>query len=192
MRLVSVAVTGLLVLVGGGVTSCREVPASPAASAPAPTTAVRTSPRETCRSTRSAVVLTESVMSQPFADVAVTNTGHTSCVLRGYPHLEAWGHDARRSPTRDVRLGIVVDHDIYERIDGGPVQVVLKPRHRAYFSIGTATAYQGGLHLICVTGISVTLPGDHRSQRLGVDLFASRPVGGRIPVGVTALRSAPR
>ena len=130
------------------------------------------------------------MMSQPFADIAVTNTGAASCQLKGYPQIQAWGHRGWKAATQSVRLGIIVHHGVYERADNGPRRVTVQPRQAAYFSVGTATAYQGGLHGIIINRLSATLPGTQSPKALLINLAATRPQGRRIPVGVTALRPA--
>jgi Protein of unknown function (DUF4232) len=136
------------------------------------------------------VVLTASAMSQPFADISVTNSGTAACLLRGYARITAWGHVG--GGARATRLGILVHHGIYERADRGPRRVTLEPGEAGYLSVGTATAFQGGRHPIAVTRLSVTLPDDAVARPLVIDLLASRQPGGRIPVGITAMRPAPR
>jgi hypothetical protein len=133
------------------------------------------------------VVVTGSAMSQPFADIAVTNRGSTSCSLEGYPHIEAWGHPGTPGATISQRLNIRVRHGIYERTDPGPRRVILHPHDVAFFSVGTGTAYQGGLHPFVIERLAVTLPDARAPQMVSVDLVATRPVGRRIPVGITAL-----
>lgn len=134
------------------------------------------------------MALTGSVMSQPFADIVVTNRGTTSCVLDGYPGIEAWGHAGSKDAPRSHQLRILVRHLVYERTDHGPRHVILQPAGAAFFSVGTGTAYQGGLHPISIRRLVVTLPGTHTPKMLAIDLLATRPVAQRIPVGVTALR----
>lgn len=129
-------------------------------------------------------------MSQPFADISVTNTGAASCVLTGYPRIEAWGHEGLQDTARLVRLDILIHHGLYERADQGPRRVVVQPHHAAYFSVGTGAAYQGGAHPIVITRLSVTLPGTQSARTLSIDLIATRPLGRSIPVGITAVRSA--
>lgn len=145
-----------------------------------------------CRAdrTRISVLSTGSMMSQPFADIAVTNTGAPSCQLKGYPQIQAWGHRGWKAATQSVRLGIIVHHGVYERADNGPRRVVVQPRQAAYFSVGTATAYQGGLHGIIINRLSATLPGTQPPKALLINLPSTRPQGRRIHVGVTALRPA--
>jgi hypothetical protein len=131
-------------------------------------------------------------MSQPFSDIAVTNTAAASCVLRGYPRIQVWGHKGwQYSRTPTMRQGVLVHHGIYERVDQGPHRVVVRPHHEAFFSIGTGTAYQGGLHMLTLTRLSVILPGTHISKTLSIGLLATRPPGRRIPLGITAVTGAP-
>lgn len=159
-------------------------PPEPALATPLPADPPR---RCTAAHTELAVRTSGSTMSQPFADVAVTNTGTTPCLMRGYPRLRAVGHpgyDAAGS----ARLEIQVDHGVYERPDTGPRPVVVQPGDAALFAVGTALAYQGGAHPITITRLVVTLPHTRVSKTLTVDLVATWPRGQRIPVGVTALR----
>lgn len=128
-------------------------------------------------------------MSQPFSDLAITNTGSAPCVLRGYPRIAVWGHPGFQSnKIPSAPLGIAVVHHIYERADRGPRRVVVPPRHEAFFSVGTATAYQGGAHLITLTRLAVTLPGTESAKTVTISLLATRPPGQPIPIGITALR----
>lgn len=150
-------------------------------------------PVQACRATRlePRVVDAGSVMSQPFVTIALRNDGPGVCRLRGYPDVVAYGQPDGAGPSR--RLGIRVRNgSIYERPDRGPRNVVLLPHEAAVFSVGTATAYDGGAHLITVTRLGITPPGDTVSLSLRVDLAASHPRGKPIPVGVTAVQSAIR
>jgi hypothetical protein len=135
------------------------------------------------------VALTGSVMSQPFVDIAVTNLGTASCLLKGYPRIEAWGHAGTKDATQSDRLSLRIRHGVYERTDHGPRRIVLQPHDAAFFSVGTGTAYQGGLHPIMIKRLAVTLPGTRTPKMLSISLIATRPVGRRIPVGITALSS---
>lgn len=147
--------------------------------------------RRTCRAAQLRLVVARSgsVMSQPFADLEIRDTAATPCLLRGYPAIAAWGHHGwtRRPGTQLVRLGLVLHHGLYERRDPGPHPVVVGPHHPGLFSIGTATAYQGGLHPIMIDRLVVVLPGVRTPLRVHLSLVATRPSGARIPVGVTAV-----
>lgn len=128
-------------------------------------------------------------MSQPFVDIAITNTDKKECALRGYPRLQAWGHEGLKEGTPSIRLHIHVHHGIFERADRGPRHVIIQPGQAAFFSVGTSTAYQGGLHPITIRRLVVTLPGTHSTRGLSIDLLATKPGGHRVPVGITAVRS---
>lgn len=198
----SVVIAVLLSLLGGAVASCggtsarssrtgppEESPAGAALSSHSSTGSPELSP-PTCHAdrTRIAVALTGSTMSQPFADISVTNTGAASCVLRGYPQIEAWGHEGLQDTARSVRLDILIHHGIYERADQGPRRVIVQPQRAAFFSVGTGAGYQGGAHPIVISRLVVTLPGTHSPRTLSLNLIATRPVGRSIPVGITAVR----
>ena len=204
VRRASVVIAVLLLLLGGAVASCGGTPArasragppaqSPSVSAtsshPSTGSPELSPPMCDAGRTRIAVALTGSTMSQPFADISVTNTGTASCELRGYPQIEAWGHEGLQDTARSVRLGILIHHGIYERADQGPRRVIVQPHQAAFFSVGTGAAYQGGAHPIVITRLVVTLPGTQSPRTLPLDLIASRPVGQGIPVGITAVRPA--
>ncbi|MBZ5736782.1 DUF4232 domain-containing protein [Nocardioides mangrovi] len=126
------------------------------------------------------VTAADSVMSQPFVDIAVIDTGPASCTLRGYPRLRAPGHRLR------------VRHGVYERGDPRPTSVAVRPGRGAVFSVGTATAYQGGRRLTTLSRLAVVLPGSDTALPVRVDLPATRPAGRAFPVGVTAITPARR
>jgi hypothetical protein len=88
-------------------------------------------------------------------------------------------------------LAITVHHGLYERTDPGPHRVLLRPHQDAFFSIGTATANQGGAHLITLRRLTVVLPGTHVPKVLSINLPASRPAQGNITVGITAVTASP-
>lgn len=203
--------TGLLVLVlGSSLTSCGQSPriASPQAKVahgtqathprrnvdrpkPSPTTPSPASPRR-CRADqlRLAVALSGSTMSQPFADISITNSGTSACVLTGYPRIVLAGHlGFPDQPAPAGPVGITVRHRIYERVDPGPHEVLVSEHHQVFFSIGTADAYDGPLFTL--TRLTVVLPGTKSPQVLPVDLLANGPPGRRIPVGLTAVNDSP-
>jgi hypothetical protein len=143
----------------------------------------------TCRSGDLAVRVAGSgaEMSQPFLVIVLVNRASTPCRLRGYPTLRAWGHRAARPVTP---LPLVVRHgSIYQRQDPGPHRLELKTHEAASFSLGTATAYDGGKDPYLITRLAVTAPGAAAPARLRVDLPATAPAGAAIPVGVTAVEA---
>lgn len=127
----------------------------------------------------------ESVMSQPFMIITVRNTSQTRCSLAGYPTIRVRGRFSPRARAKPMTLRI--RHVLYEHLDPGAHRVVIAPAHAAEFYVGTATAYQGGLHLITLTELSITLPGLRRATTLNTSMYATRPEGRPIPFGITAL-----
>jgi photosystem II stability/assembly factor-like uncharacterized protein len=153
---------------------------------PAPHTTRTSAP--TCRSPQltARIATSGSVMSQPFATIALRNHSPNPCTLRGYPRLTVFGHRARGPVTRlpsHPRQG-----SIYERDDPGPHRLLLAPSQVATFSVGTATAFQGGLHMLTITRLAITPPGNTTPLTLHIQMYASHPPGAPIPVGITALQ----
>lgn len=132
-----------------------------------------------------------STMSQPFVTIALRNRSADACRLVGYPALAAFGHGAlghgKSDPSR--RLGIHLRRgSIYERTDPGPRRLVVPPYGTVSFTVGTATAYQGGAHLLIITRFDITLTGETAAIPVRVQMYASGPRDKPIPVGVTALQ----
>lgn len=128
------------------------------------------------------VEVSESVMSQPFVDVALVNTGTAPCELSGYPDVAVWGHPVGEPGSPP--MAIAVNHLVYERPDPGPTRLLLDPGDAALFSLGTGTAYQGGLHPLVVTHVFVRLVSG--TVPISVRMYATGPSGRPVPVGVTA------
>lgn len=191
-RAAVVIVPMVLGLAGCGSTSPNATPAAGDShtSSPHPPAATQVSHAgHSCqvRQLRARVATSGSEASQPFATIALTNRGSRSCTLRGYPGLAAFGH--AESETADKRLAIRTTHIIYERVDRGPRLVVVRPAEAASFSVGTATAYDGGVHLVTITALHIIVPGTAAPITLQMDMLASGPEGRPIPVGVTAFQA---
>ena len=136
------------------------------------------------------VVLSGAVMSQPFDDISITNSGARACVLSGYPRIAVAGHRGlSNQPAPAVPVAISVRHGIYERVDPGPHPVRVPPRHHVFFSVGTGDAYDGPTFTL--TRLTVILPGTRSPHVLAVGLPANGPPGRRIPVGITAISRSP-
>jgi len=131
-------------------------------------------------------------MSQPVADIAVTNTGTTACALKGYPQLKAWGSEGLKATDRAFRLGIHIHHGVYERANNEPRRVLIEPGESAFFSVGTGTAFRGGRQMFTISRLAVTLPGTHLARTVRVHLPATSPRERPFPVGITPLRSFQR
>jgi hypothetical protein len=182
---IAVAVT----LTGCGITTSQT--SDGPTSAAGPTTVVDNVgvvAARTCRARQlhSTVVVSGSTMSQPFVTIALRNRTARACRLSGYPTLRAFGH-GMAGPSR--RLVIQIHRgSIYERTDPGPRRLVLPPHGAVSFNVGTGTAYQGGKYLLAITRLDITSPGGTSSIPVRVQMYASRPRGEPIPVGVTALQ----
>jgi hypothetical protein len=139
---------------------------------------------------RLAVELSGATMSQPFADISITNTGAQACVLIGYPRISVAGHHGfPDQPAPATPVAITVHHRIYERVDPGPHILTVLPQHRVFFSIGTADAYDGPLFTL--TRLTVILPRTRSPKLLPISLLANGPPGTKIPVEITAINGAP-
>jgi len=116
-------------------------------------------------------------MSQPTSFVTVTNTGASTCTLKGYPKItRAW--------TKKGKVAIAVTNGGVQNAPQVKVRTVtLKPGQHAWFAIGTATAYDPPV----VTLTKVAFTTDATSPiKVKVSQQASAPSGKPIPVGVTA------
>lgn len=130
------------------------------------------------------VVTGASVMSQPFDVVAFRNVGPSRCSLSGYPGLSAY----TLRDGDELKVWASVRHgSIYERNDPGVHVVNVAPGREAWFAIGTATAYQGGLDLVSINRMIVYPPGSAIGIPTMLGFEASRPVGQAYPITVTAV-----
>lgn len=109
----------------------------------------------------------DSVTSQPFVDVQLRNSGTRLCRLRGYPRIS----DSTADRASRQLNGLRVRHRVYvwrsERIR----PVLLGPGGSAYFTIESATAYDGPVFTI--HNLVATLPGTRTRLLIHVDLQAS-------------------
>jgi hypothetical protein len=166
-------------------------PAAPTSSATHHGVSTRVVPRCRAADVRVSVAKTASVMSQPFSDIALTSNRTTTCAISGYPRIRARGFLGEDRHGEPLALAISVHHGMYERVDPGPRRAVLRPHHPLFFSVGTATAYQGGLHPIMLTQLIAVLPGTHVPITVPIDLLATKPQDRKIPVGITAITASP-
>lgn len=118
-------------------------------------------------------------MSQPFSVITVTNTSGHSCSLKGYPSVtRAFTKSGSKAiDTRNARLA--------NGPSAGPSHFSLAPGGKAWFTLGTATAYDPPL----VTFRRVTfspIAGSAGTITVKVKLPATAPSGQPFPIGVTA------
>jgi hypothetical protein len=192
-----VAAVGVWLVPGRGASNV-QVP-STTSSSPYPTSADPTSPSTvsptsvvgsassstnpvfascTTAGVEATVTASDSVASQPFAAVALRNTGPAPCTLRGYP-------DVAFLSAAGASIATVVSHgSTYEVPDPGPVDVTIGPGDSAHFTLGTLTATGGP-----VVGMPDVLVswGSGAALKVRVDLAGAAARGGEpIPVIVTA------
>ncbi|MCW2854838.1 MAG: hypothetical protein JWR52_453 [Marmoricola sp.] len=125
-----------------------------------------------------------SIASQPFDVVAFENTSRTTCSLAGYPGVSAY---TLRNGV-DLKVWTRIHHgSIYERGDLGVRTVEIAPGGEAWFDIGSAMAYQGGLDAVSINRLVVYPPGSDVGVPVLMPFGASRPVGQAYPITVTAV-----
>lgn len=119
-------------------------------------------------------------MSQPSTFITLTNTGTTTCKLKGYPTItRVW--------TKKGKVAVTVTKGGVQNAPQVKVKkVVLKPGQHAWFAIGTATAYDPPV--VTLTKVAVaTAAGTSVADSLKVKISqqATAPKGKPIPIGVT-------
>lgn len=95
--------------------------------------------------------------SQPYAIVAVVNSGPT-CQIDGYPGVESvQSHEVTPTPRPTQSLAVAVhDGSDYERLDPAPRSVTLSTGGSVSFALGTDTAPPGPVYGI--GALSIALP----------------------------------
>ena len=117
-------------------------------------------------------------MSQPAAYVTVTNRSGASCTVKGYPTITM-------ARTKKARQAITVTKDAVQNAPKPkPRRIVLAPGGRAWFAVGTATAYDPPV--VTLTRIAFTTNRGSGRATVKVSLPATAPTGEPIPMGVTA------
>lgn len=120
-------------------------------------------------------------MSQPSTFITVTNTSGSSCTVKGYPTIT-------RMKTKNGKQKITVTNGAVMNAPKVKVKkLTLAPGGKAWFAIGTATAYDPPL--VTFTKVAFALDaGTSVSDSLKVTTSqqATAPSGKPFPVGVTA------
>lgn len=120
-------------------------------------------------------------MSQPTTFITVTNTSDSSCTLKGYPTIT-------RLKTKNGAQKIVVKSGAVMNAPQVPVKkLTLAPGNKAWFAIGTATAYDPPL--VTFTKLAFALAADSSvsdSLKVKISQQATAPSGKAFPIGVTA------
>jgi hypothetical protein len=127
-----------------------------------------------------------SIASQPLTIVAFYNISTTACYLRGYATIDAADAAGSAVPISVVHSGN------YERSDPGPTSVIVYPGGGASFAIGSTTANGGGLHLITLTRLTLSVPGAKGQIQVPTTIMDSRAgATGPYPLTETALVAGP-
>ena len=121
-------------------------------------------------------------MPAPLTIVAFYNVSATACYLNGYVTIDA-------ATAGDQALPISVIHSgNYERSDPGPTRVDVPPGGAVSFAIGSGTAFGGGAHIITLTRLTLTLPGNGGQLQAATIIPVTRPnATGPYPLSETAL-----
>jgi hypothetical protein len=135
-------------------------------------------PACTTSGVQASVTASGSVASQPFAAVAVKNTGSAVCTLSGYPVVTFTSATGTGIPS-------VASHgSTYEVSDPGPTDVTIGPGDSAHFTLGTVTAAGGSVVAMPYALVSW---GTGAPVQVRVDLAGSGAKDGDpIPVTITA------
>ena len=148
------------------------------ANASSATPSASTLPRCSADDLSAKVTGTGEGMSQPSAFITVTNTGAKSCTVRGYPTITA-------ARTKNGRQAITVTKGAVNNApDTKVTRIVLGPRGRAWFAIGTATADDPPA-VTFIRIVFTTKAGGGRAA-VRVSLPATAPTGKPFPIGITA------
>jgi hypothetical protein len=115
-------------------------------------------PAGTCRAKQLALTLSRyvgSVMQQPAAFFALTNTSARTCTLRGYPQLRLYDTSGQSISTT------IRDSNAYQFNDPGPHTVSVRPHRRVYFGFGWVRMEPDGSAKGCVyiSRVHLLVPG---------------------------------
>lgn len=120
-------------------------------------------------------------MSQPYSVITVTNTSSSPCSLKGYPVLTG-------ASSAIGKVDISVNNGALFNLPSAKItSFVLAPKAKAWFALGSATAYTGPLVTITrITFAAQKGASVAESSILKQELQANGPIGKPIPLGVTA------
>lgn len=119
-------------------------------------------------------------MSQPVTFITVTNTGDSACYLKGYPNINKVKSKARKVPFTVTNGGVQNAPQVTVK------KVVLQPGGKAWFAIGTATAYDPPV--VNLTKVVFNIDGEatvQNSLKVKISQQATAPKGKPVPVNVT-------
>lgn len=119
-------------------------------------------------------------MSQPATFVTVTNTGSRACYVKGYPNI-----DTVKAKARKVSF-TVTEGAVQNAPQVKVSKVVLQPGGKAWFAIGTATAYDPPV--VTLTKVVFSIDGEATaadSLTVRISQQATAPSGKPVPITVT-------
>jgi hypothetical protein len=123
-----------------------------------------------------------SVASQPLTIVALYNVSTTACYVNGYVTI-----DAAVAGSQAVSVSVTHGSN-YERSDPGPTRLDVPPGGAVSFAIGSGTAFGGGLHIVTLTKLTLSVPGSGGQLELATAIADTRPnATGPYPLAETAL-----
>ncbi len=117
-------------------------------------------------------------MSQPASTITLTNTSGSTCKLNGYPTITS--ASTKKGP-QEISVG---RGNLMNAPQTKPKKIVLAPGGKAFFSIGSATAFDPPI--VEFTSIAfATAPGG-KAKTVKVQLWSTAPTGKPFGIGVTA------
>ncbi len=119
-------------------------------------------------------------MSQPYSVITVTNTGSAPCSLQGFPVLTG-ASSAKGKVDISVKNG-----SLFNLPSPKVTRLVLAPKAKAWFALGSATAYSSPVTITRITFAAQKGASIAQSATLKQVIQASGPIGKPVPLGVTA------
>ena len=119
-------------------------------------------------------------MSQPVTFVTVTNTGSQACYVKGYPNIDKVKSKARKVSFTVTKGGVQNAPQVKVS------KVVLQPGGKAWFAIGTATAYDPPI--VNLTKVVFSIDGEATPStvlKVKIAQQATAPSGKPVPINVT-------
>jgi hypothetical protein len=120
--------------------------------------------------------------SHPLTIVAFYNVSTSPCYLNGYVTIDATNAGGQAVPVSVTHGGN------YYGSDPGPTRVDVPPGGAASFAVVSGTAYGGGAHVVTLTRLTLTLPGNGGQLQMATTISVTRPnETGPYPLSETAL-----
>jgi len=120
-------------------------------------------------------------MSQPSSTITLTNTSGSRCKLKGYPTITA---AATKKGPQEISVG---RGNLMNAPQTKPKKIILAPGGKAFFSIGSATAFDPPI--VEFTSITFSTTPGGKTATVKVQLWSTAPTGEPFGIGVTAYGS---